>query len=462
MDELDTIDQIDAPARRGNQRSRIVVVAAVAALTTGALGFLAGRSAHDPVESVAGAPPAPLQVQEADTVPDESTVVTATATSFVVTVPAPTPTAAPAPPPSAVPAPAAVGFPAADMAEGPYFGDGGPMELVAERVTADGITLRAHRRDFPQEMRPYPEFPDWTPPGWCFPSGELRISAASATAIFVTNGPWFSAARNGLSATPFVGGTVESAPFVGLTIQVADDVSSVRMTLPSGATDEASAANGVVVLAVPTDDPEHAIAPELQLTVARTDGSSTDTTLGEIAGGPDVAGDCQPPPPALPPAGEQPQDPAAAEAAFREAWAGSRGDLGTIDNPERAKYMEDTTGIAEAWEQVANGSLGETAKASTTEIRELVFTSPTEVWFRYDLLTPMSSFFDRYGIAHLGDDGLWKITRATICQDLALVVACDPPVQPVLPPSAANDPRYDPQIMPGYPVGPTTVPLEEG
>ena len=83
--------------------------------------------------------------------------------------------------------------------------------------------------------------------------------------------------------------------------------------------------------------------------------------------------------------------------------------------------------------------------------RELVFTSPTEAWFRYDIDSPMASFADRYGMAVLGEDGVWRLTRQSVCQDLALVpgTTCVPSVSQLLPPSAADDPRYGGGMLEG-------------
>ena len=49
----------------------------------------------------------------------------------------------------------------------------------------------------------------------------------------------------------------------------------------------------------------------------------------------------------------------------------------------------------------------------------MVFVSPDEAWFRYDIATTAGNFNDRFGIAYR-IDGVWKITRAVICQDLSL------------------------------------------
>ena len=113
--------------------------------------------------------------------------------------------------------------------------------------------------------------------------------------------------------------------------------------------------------------------------------------------------------------------------------------------------MDDGTGLVAAWDSIADGAYAETAAAATFTVRELVFTSPTEAWFRYDIDSPMASFADRYGMAVLGEDGVWRLTRQSVCQDLALVpgTTCVPSVSQLLPPSAADDPRYGGGMLEG-------------
>ena len=110
----------------------------------------------------------------------------------------------------------------------------------------------------------------------------------------------------------------------------------------------------------------------------------------------------------------------------------------------RVSFVDDGTGLAAAWEALQAGQYGEAARTSTRTITDLVFTSPTEAWFRYDIETSIMNFYNRYGMAKLNADGRWQITRQTMCQDVALApgFGCDPPVDQLLPPSAANDPRY--------------------
>ncbi len=90
-------------------------------------------------------------------------------------------------------------------------------------------------------------------------------------------------------------------------------------------------------------------------------------------------------------------------------------------------------------------------------IDELVFTTPAEAWFRYSIDTPGNDFDNRYGIAVLVD-GVWKITRATVCQDLSLAGGdCGGGWQTIYPPGAFPDEEYlyDESITPA-----TTVLLD--
>ena len=152
---------------------------------------------------------------------------------------------------------------------------------------------------------------------------------------------------------------------------------------------------------------------------------------------------CEPPPPVLPDAGEQPADADAARAAIDEAWRVAH--FRDSDDETRLSFVDDGTGLPEAWEALQSGQYAEAARTSTTTVHELVFTSPTEAWFRYDIETSITNFYDRYGMAIMNDAGTWQITRQTICQDIALApgFGCSPTVDTLLPPSAADDPRYN-------------------
>ena len=84
-----------------------------------------------------------------------------------------------------------------------------------------------------------------------------------------------------------------------------------------------------------------------------------------------------------------------------------------------AVYLDDATGVGAARDQVAEGSYSTEATSSVAVVEELVFTSPNEAWFRYRIDTDGLGLTNRYGVAVLVD-GAWKITRSTLCQDMAM------------------------------------------
>ncbi|MEO5899117.1 MAG: hypothetical protein ABIR68_03165, partial [Ilumatobacteraceae bacterium] len=163
--------------------------------------------------------------------------------------------------------------------------------------------------------------------------------------------------------------------------------------------------------------------------------------------------------------------------------------FGGPDPVDPSTYVDDTTGVAEALDALGQAgapqpvfSAPDSTPGSTpadpgtdskvagvpgsgsigpiqVSITELVFVSPTQAWFRYDLISGFSTFIDRYGQARLVD-GTWKLTRQTFCQDIALAgIGCSPAVDPLLPPSAQDDPRYgySPRSEPAVDVAPAAT-----
>jgi hypothetical protein len=87
-----------------------------------------------------------------------------------------------------------------------------------------------------------------------------------------------------------------------------------------------------------------------------------------------------------------------------------------------------------AREQVRDSGFEEAAASAEAIVEELVFTTPTEAWFRYRIETTSGIFDKRFGIA-VNVDGVWKITRNTICQDLQLAGGdCGGTVENITPP----------------------------
>jgi hypothetical protein len=219
------------------------------------------------------------------------------------------------------------------------------------------------------------------------------------------------------------------------------------VTFADGSADQTEPQGGIAVLTVPgepstpVDEGDHTYwldpTAEFELTF---DGGAEPIAVTSNGMGPwqdpEFRESCTPPPPALPEPGDQPADPAAAEAEIRAAMALLYGALG--DGIERADLLDDPTGVAEAREQVQAGGYATDAAGAEATIDELVFTDPGTAWFRYSIDTPGNDFDNRYGIA-VAIDGVWKITRATVCQDLSLAGGdCGAGWEPIYPPSVHN------------------------
>ncbi len=336
------------------------------------------------------------------------------------------------------------------------------QELIAERTTSTGITIRAHRQNYGTEMfTPYQgQYGGWTPAGWCFPTGQLRISIATSSALNISGAPWYTDPKGGVAVSTFAAGYVEDSPLFGATVQVGADVTSVTFTTASGLTDTTTPTKGIALVAV-----KGPIEDSFTVTLTKSDGTKADlssATLTAPYSSTEYHDSCDPPPPVLPPAGAQPADPAAAETAVRESWRLAH-TFAATDPAAQTGYIDDATGVEAAWKAIGEGPYADAAKTATATIKDFVFTSPTEAWFRYDIVTSIINFTDRYGMAHLGDDGVWRITRQTVCQDLSLAPGngCTPSVETLLPPSAANDPRYSQGGVTGIDDG-TGVPMPGG
>lgn len=218
--------------------------------------------------------------------------------------------------------------------------------------------------------------------------------------------------------------------------EVAVDMSSFELTVvrTSGSADEvAVVANGseydraafvdglaVLDLAGLWAEPQPG-EPELVLVA---DGVSADPLPFEPRGGrgsEEYQRDCTPGPAPqlpLPPAGEPPADPVAAEAEIVDAYARAldRSVPLALENPPS---VDDITGMAEAAAEVDAGDMADIAASAEHSIDELVFTAPGEAWFRYTITVDSGTLSGRYGIARF-NGSVWQITRDTICQDLAL------------------------------------------
>ncbi len=312
--------------------------------------------------------------------------------------------------------------PATDFADGENYP---PYELVYERTIDDGSYFRVSRGTNwdTREHGYYPEVPDWQPANFCFGSGELRLGFAGPGVIDVSGSEWFETPFHGVNVSVFDIGWADQQPLRVALVQATGDSTSARIVWDDGASDETALLNGYAVLRSPGTGAYQA-PYTLELVGPSGTQSLTSAELDRYRN-PEYRQACEPPPPALPDAGEQPPDATAAEAEVRANF------LLLVDQSVPAdekpdNLLDDDTGVDEAIAAAREGGFGESVSSATYSVDELVFTSPTEAWFRYSIDTVNGLFNSRYGTAHL-NDGVWQISRAVICADLGLAgAACEP------------------------------------
>ena len=305
-------------------------------------------------------------------------------------------------------------------------------ELVLERVTDSGITIRALRGEswYSDEMA-MPDANGWVAPRWCYGDAELRIGLSGPGLIDVTGATWFSELPAGVAVSATHAGWADGQPLGVIAVQVAEGITEVTAT-SGDVTDRAAPVGGAVVLLLPGVDP-YIDGYSVDVTDASGARTLTEAELNPMNSA-EWHEACEPPPPALPDAGEQPADAAAAEAAVRDVFA-TLFSSSTPFEDQPAGLLDDDTGVAAAIEVARNGDFADAVATAEYTIEDFVFTSPTEAWFRYSIATGTSYFGQRYGTAYL-IDGSWRISRAVICQDLALAGApCEPDPGPIYPPS---------------------------
>ena len=334
------------------------------------------------------------------------------------------------------PAPAPpLGAPGTTSGEFKVGADGMPTyELVAERVTDSGITIRALRGEswYGHDMDMMePDINGWSPAPWCYGDAELRIGLAGPGLIDVTSASWYSELHTEVAVSPTHAGWADGQSMAVIAVQVADGVTEVAAT--SGeVSDRVAPIGGLAVLLLPGIDP-YADGYDVEITDASGARTLADAELNQ-SNSPEWREACEPPPPPLPEAGEQPADAAAAEAAVRDVFAELFGSTTPFEE-KPAGLLDDDTGVAAAIEVARNGAYADAVATAEYTIEEFVFTSPTEAWFRYRIDASTGSFGQRYGTAHL-IDGTWRIARGVMCQDLALAGApCEPDPGPIYPAS---------------------------
>lgn len=430
-----------ADLARGRRRYAAGVVAAMLVVGAGGVGFGLGRAASGgeaassppatapPSTSASGpavtAAPPDDEVGDADV--DLDVLDGAGRDEASVTTVGPAPDAADRVPGGANPRP----YGAGDEA---YFGPSWDRyELVLTRTTAAGYSVRAllgPRWDAEPYVAEAGVDGDsagstWEPANWCYPNRELRIGVSGPDLIDVGSVGWHDRRPGN---TPFVAvaeiGWIDSAPIRVVAVHADPAAVHASVIYPDGGSDESSLTDGVAVLVVPGSD----AWAGYEVRVTDGSGDVAVVTAASPWADADWRAACEPPPPELPLAGEQPADPGA-EGAVRDVFAR----LFDRSTPvaDREALVDDPTGVAAAFEAVADGPFADIAATAVHVLDELVFTSPTEAWFRYGIETSSGYFGSRFGQAFL-IDGSWRIARDAVCQDLSLGGAqCVPAASPV-------------------------------
>jgi hypothetical protein len=311
-----------------------------------------------------------------------------------------------------------------------------PMELIYERVLIDGVRVRALRGQSYGDDFGYPGG-QWQPAAFCWGTGELRVTVDGLDVVDVSGTTFYEELFDGVELQPLGLGWADDRDMRVLVVQADAGYTEATVRWADGLTDTAPIIDGMALLVVDGSSPWEV---EYEADLVGADGTRTITQadMGHW-NDPEWRAACQEPPPALPDAGEQPDDPDAERTAIEERFALLWNT--DIDRSATDDLLDDWTGVAEAIDGATTGDYADVVGSAVHTIDELVFTSPTEAWFRYSIVTDLTSFYDRYGTVALVD-GVWQFPRAVICQDLGLTGGgCDPWVDNIYPPSWYE--RYD-------------------
>ena len=298
---------------------------------------------------------------------------------------------------------------AADSGYGFGYGHGQDLERVGN-LSVDGVDIRLFRSTFDP---PNTGNPLWEPPVGCFPNGSLMAQVSTPDMVAIVGTELY-----GLHATEGVihlVGVAEQDPH--WVIVGATNASTVTVELPDGRSISAPVSEGVFTAAAVAPAADHEHAPTA---TAVADGK--EFALGQWTGPTDERfyEECEPPPPSLPPAGEQPSDPEAARdeitAMYALAYGGGQG------GPSQLDAFADPEAMAVVLDDLNESEMFDAYRGKVTAVvGEIVFDSPTHAWLFYDIDPVLSG---RIGEAVLTDRG-WKVANETMCADVSMVgVTC--------------------------------------
>lgn len=295
----------------------------------------------------------------------------------------------------------------ADRSIGHGYGLGHELDRVGTAEFGDAV-IRLFRTD---HGVPDDGNPTWDPPVGCYPTGSFMAQASTPGMVAVVSGEVF-----GLQPTEGVVqlvGVAEGDPhWIAVGHTAAEDI-TVRFA--DGRSEVATIVDGVFTAAAPAPEADLRSEPTAVVVAAGQESTITGWS-GPVDD--DFHRQCEPPPPALRPAGEQPPDPDAARAeiaeAFQLGYGGGEGQLDAFVDPEQMRPAFEELDASESFEQY-RGKI-------VAVVGQVVFDTPTHAWLFYDLEPVVSQ---RIGEAVLTDRG-WKVANATICADVAMAgVRCE-------------------------------------
>jgi hypothetical protein len=322
------------------------------------------------------------------------------------------------------------------IAPGASSGAGSTGSMVAAGVSqplarvyvrdVNGVRLRVYRAEVEQQDENSP--PWWEPPGWCFPNGLVQADVSSDDTVGIVTANVYAALRDGdVGGSLWAIGVAEGAPLWVAVVQTPADAARVRVTFPGGGTDEMAPVDGIATLvhsaSLSTDRPYFgqqanveafdASGQPLGRGVARVYGAETGQNQDA----------CTAPAQLPAPGAEQPADVGAATQAVTDAFNVAHSNAQPDD--ARTAVIDDPAGLPEIWAQNQQGPYKDQIASSVITLDGVVFASPTKGYFKYHWETPgYPSYGARFGEAVLVD-GTWKVTRASMCQDITLMgVSC--------------------------------------
>ncbi|MGH9015727.1 MAG: hypothetical protein ACRDZ1_17565 [Acidimicrobiia bacterium] len=306
-----------------------------------------------------------------------------------------------------------------------------PLERLFRRE-AGPVVIRAYRTG--EARRVSGCGPEGScPPPECFPVGYVSAGLSSDEAVGLATGPLYERAPEPVVASHGFFGVGEGAPVAWAVVQVDPGVASVRARFDAGGDDEMHPQDGIAVLAS-SIRPDDRAPPEPGGTVETLDEHGDVIETADIAPGQGVedrvfsSPECAPRPPGLPePDGPPPADDAQARDGVIEGLTVAYAGASTPE--ERLSRIDDPEGLEGARQEVLVHFPLVPLDQVSVRVEEVRFLNPTTAAVRYTIVLPgysIPEFPNRICQAMLVDD-TWKVTRDTVCHDLALGgVTCPP------------------------------------